>query len=146
MAKGLGNNYRLWIESSTAGTYNEIKGGQDLSVTRNGSTIDLSAKSDFPYAAQGPGARAVSISATFLPDLPDALGYTRLETLANATTAAPFNVQVRKGGSAGVTGDTVFQCSVYCTDLNDSFGVNAGVTKQCTFVAAAAPTIDTFAI
>lgn len=146
MARGVANNYRLWIESATPGTYNEIKGGQGTSITRNGSTIDMSVKSDFPYAAQAPGMRAVSVSASFIPDLPDANGWLRLETLANAVVAVPFNIQVRKGGSAGVTGDTVFQCSVYCTDLNDGFDVNAPAQKNLTFVAAAAPTIDTFAV
>lgn len=146
MAKKLGNDYRIWLESAVAGTYNEIKGAHDLSVTRNGSTIDTSAKSDFPYASQAPGLRAVTIASTFIPDLPDATGYSRLETLANATNAAsPFNIQVRKGGSAGLGTDVVFQASVYCTDFNHNFGVNAAVQASCTFVAAAAPTVDLLA-
>ena len=146
MAKLLSNNYRIWLESATAGTYNELKGNANLSVTRNGSTIDLTSKSDFPYAAQGPGARQVSISAELVVDLPDTLGYTRLETLTNAAVAAPFNIQIRKGGSSGATpADVVFAGSVYCTDLNTDFSVNSGVKVTCTFVAAAAPTTDVLA-
>lgn len=146
MAKKLGNDYRIWLESATPGTYAEIKGNQDLSVNREGGTIDTSTKDDFPYASQAAGARAVTIQATFIPDLPDATGYTRLMTLANALVNTPFNIQVRKGGASGVTpGDVVFACSVYATTNNNSLGQNAPVGASITFVAAAAPTTDLLA-
>jgi predicted secreted protein len=145
MAKKLGNDYRLWIESSTPGTYNEIMGQQDLSVERQGATIDLSSKDDFPYAAQGAGMRTVNIQCTMLPDLPDADGFTRLETQANTTVATPFNIQVRKGGSAGSGADVVYEGSVYATNFNTNFAQNGGVACSVTFVAAAAPTTDELA-
>jgi hypothetical protein len=136
VAKKLGNDYRLWIESTTAGTFNEIKGGQDLSVDRSGSTIDISSKDDFPYAAQAAGMRSVTINASFIPNLPDTTGYGRLVTVANSTIATPFKLQIRKGGSSGATGDIVFECNVYCTSLNEGFGQNDAVKTSATFVAA----------
>ncbi len=145
MAKKLGNDYRVWLETVTPGTYAIIKGNQDLSINREGGTIDISTKDDFPYAAQAAGARSVSITASFIPDLPDATGYTRLMTLANALVATPFNIQVRKGGTAGVTGDVVFECSVYCTTNNTAAAQNSAVGVSVTFVAATAPTTDALA-
>jgi hypothetical protein len=140
MAKKLGNDYRLWIESTTPGTYNEILGQQDLAVERQASTIDLSSKDDFPYAAQGAGMRTLTINCSLLPDLPD--GFTRLETLANSTVSTAFNVQIRKGGSAGTDSDAVFEGSVYCTNFPTNFGQNAGVSCNFALVAAAAPVTD----
>lgn len=146
MAKKLGNDYRLWVESATPGTYNEVKGGQDLSVNQSGGTIDTSTKDDFPWGTQAPGLRSVSISAAFIPNLPDANGFTRLETLANAASATPVNIQIRKGGSAGVSpGDVVFAGSVYVTDWNQTYGQNDAVKATCTLVAAAAPTTNALA-
>lgn len=145
MAKKLGNDYRLWIESTTPGTFNEVKGGQNLSVTRNGSTIDTSTKDDFPYGTSAPGLRQLSISATLLPNLPDATGYTRLETQAEATSSTPINFQIRKGGSAGSGTDVVLAGAFYITDFNTDFAQNGAVTATFTLVAASAPTTDVLA-
>jgi hypothetical protein len=143
MSKKLGNDYRIWVESAVAGTYNEIKGNQDLSISRDGGTIDTSTKSDFPYGTQAPGLRQTSITASFIPDLPDANGYTRFETLASAAVATPIGIQVRKGGASGATpGDVVFECDMYATQVNHGMGQNAPVTLSTTLVAAAAPSID----
>jgi predicted secreted protein len=146
VAKRLGNDYRLWIEQTAAGTYAEIKGNQDLSVSRSAATIDISSKDNFPYAARAAGMREVSISASFIPDLPDTTGFGRLETLAQSTVSSAFKIQIRKGGSAGATpADVVYEGSVYVTDFDTNFGQNAGVTASCTFVASAAPTTDVLA-
>jgi hypothetical protein len=150
MAKKLANDYRLWIESVTPGTYNStynmVKGQQDLSVSRSGGTIDTSTKDDFPYGTSGPGLRSVTIPYSLIPDLPDANGYTRLETLTNAAVATPFNIQIRKGGSAGnSTTDVVFAGSVYNTDFTTGLGQNDAVKASGTLVSAAAPTTDVLA-
>lgn len=146
MAKKLGNDYRLWVESTVAGTYNEVKGGQSLSVNQSGSTIDTSTKDNSPWGTQAPGLRSVTISAEMIPDLPDANGYTRLESIANAATTTPANIQIRKGGSAGATpGDVVFAGSVYITEWNQSYGMNDAVKGTCTLVSAAAPTTNVLA-
>jgi predicted secreted protein len=146
MAVKLANDYRLWIESATPGTYNMILGQQDLSLTRNGQTIDISSKDDFPYAAQAAGARTLNIALSGVADLPDATGYTRLETVALATIATPFNVQIRKGGSAGADpADVVFEGSVYATDFSNPMSRNDAVKYNVTLVAAAAPSTDSLA-
>lgn len=146
MAKKLGNDYRLWIESATPGTYAEVKGGQDLSVTRNGATIDTSTKDDFPYGTSAPGLRQLSVAVSLIPNLPDTTGYTRLETQAEATSSTPINFQIRKGGSSGVTpGDVVLAGAFYITDFNTSFGQNDAVKSTFTLVASAAPTTDVLA-
>jgi len=146
MAKKLGNDYRLWVESATAGVYNEVKGGQNLSVSQSGGTIDTSTKDNFPFGTQAPGLRSVSIQAEMIPDLPDANGFTRLETLANAATATPINIQIRKGGSAGVApGDVVYAGACYVTEWNQSYGMNDAVKANATLVAASAPTTNTLA-
>lgn len=143
MAKKLGNDYRLWIESTTPGTFNQILGQQSMSVDRQAQTIDISSKDDFPYAAQAAGARALTINLELIPDLPDATGYTRFETLANSATTTAFNVQIRSGGSSGADpDDVVFEGSVYATNLNTSFGQNDAVKCTCNLVAAEAPTTD----
>lgn len=146
MTKKLGNDYRLWVESAVAGTFNEVAGGQDLGINRSGSTIDTTTKDDFPYGTQAGGTRQLSIPFSLIPDLPDADGYTRLKTVALAVIATPFNVQIRKGGSAGADpADVVFEGPVYCTDLNESFGQNDAVKASGTLVLAAAPVTDTLA-
>jgi hypothetical protein len=143
MGKKLGNNYRLWIESTTPGTYNMLKGQGNLTQNNQAGTIDTTSKDDFPYGTQAPGTRQGSIAIELIPDLPDATGFTRVETLANAAVPAPFNVQIRKGGSAGADpADVIFQASVYCTDFPKNFGMNEAVKVNFTLVYAAAPTID----
>jgi predicted secreted protein len=145
MAVILANDYRLWIESSTPGTYTMIAGQQDLAINRNGQTIDISSKDDFPYAAQAAGARTLNLALSGVADLPDANGYTRLETQANLTVATPFNVQVRKGGSSGTGADVVFEGAMYATDFNHSMSRNDAVKYSVTLVASAAPTTDVLA-
>ena len=146
MAKKLANDYRLWIDSATPGTFAMIKGQQDISVSRNGATIDTSTKDDFPYGTQAPGLRSLSIPFSIIPDLPDATGYTRLETVALAATSTPVNFQIRKNGSSGAApADVVFQGSMYVTDFNSSFGQNDAVKVTGTLVSAAAPTTDLLA-
>lgn len=146
MAKILGNDYRLWIESGTPGTFNQIAGQQTMTLDRQAQTIDISSKDDFPYAAQAAGARSLSIQVELLPDLPDANGFTRLETQAAQTVSTPFNVQIRKDGDAGTDpADVVFEGSVYATNFNTSFGQNDAVKASVTLVAAAAPDTDVLA-
>jgi predicted secreted protein len=140
LAKKLGNAYRLYIGDG-AGTevFSEIAGQQDLSITRNAATIDTSTKDNFPYATQAPGLRTLSIAFNLIPDLPDALGYTAMETAAMATDATPVNFQVKTGSTV------VFEGSMYITDFNTSFGQNDSVKATGTLVAADAPTTDELA-
>jgi predicted secreted protein len=144
MTKKLSNDYRLWIESATPGTYNMIAGQQTLSINRAGGTIDTTTKDDYPYGSQAAGSRTVAIPYSLLPNLPDANGFTRLESLTNASVSTPFNIQIRKGGTTGNgTTDVVFQSSVYNTDFNTNLDGNTPVKATGTLVNAAAPTTDT---
>jgi hypothetical protein len=144
MARKYGNDYHLWIDNGS-GTYNRVKGQTSSSVTRNGAVIDISAKEDFPYAAQGPGLRALSIAIEIIPDLPDANGYTRMETVANAVTPVPVNIQIRKNGVSGTGTDVVFQGPIYITDFNTDYAQNGALKVNATLVASSAPTVDVLA-
>ena len=146
MAKLLGNNYRLWLESATPGTYNEIKGQSNLVVNRSSSLIDTSSKDDGAYGTQAPGLKSLTIDVTLVPNLPDANGYTRLQTaaLASPTTASLF--QIRKNGSTGADpADVVFQASMYIANLNNTLNKNAAVDASFQLSLAAPPTIDALA-
>lgn len=140
MPKKLGNDYRLWIESATAGTYNEIKGQTSLKISRQSSPIDTSTKDDFPYGTSAPGLKSLTIDVECYPNLPDANGYTRFETLSQGTS--PVNFQVRKGGSAGLTTDKVFEGSLYIASFDTDMSKNDVVKCTAQLTLAAAPTTD----
>lgn len=143
MAKKLGNEYRLWIEGPTVGTYAEIKGQQDLKINRQAGTIETSSKEDFPYGTSAPGARSLTVDFGLLPNLPDAGGYTRLETVSQAIPQEPNKFQIRKGGSAGATGDVVFEALMNIGNFDTDFPQNGVVKANGQLTLAAAPTIDT---
>lgn len=140
MAKKLGNDYRLWIDSSTPGTFAEIKGNTTLTINRQSNLIDTSAKSDFPYGTQAPGLRSLTIDAEVIPDLPDANGYGRLETVAAGS--APVNFAVRKDGSAGDAADNIFLASMYVGNFNTQMSKDEAVRVSFTLTLAAAPSTD----
>lgn len=145
MAKKLGNDYLLWVESDTAGTFNIVKGQQTLSISRDAGSIDTTSKDESGYGTSAPGLKSLKLSLDTIPNLPDATGYTRLETLCNAAPAVPFNVQVRKGGQTGGLADVVFAGSVYGNIASSEFGQNDAVKAKIEFSAAAAPTTDKLA-
>lgn len=146
MTKKLGNDYRLWIESATPGTYAEIKGNTSLKINRNAELIDTSTKSDYPYGTQAPGLKSLTADATIYPDLPDTTGYGRLETIALATTQAANKFQIRKNGSSGATpGDVVFEGSMYVGNFNTDFPKNGAVQCDFQLTLAAAPVTDALA-
>jgi len=142
MAKKLGNDYLVWVESSTAGTYALVKGQQTVSISRDAASIDTTTKDDAGYGTSAPGLKSLKLSLDTIPNLPDASGYTRLETLCNASPQAPFNIQIRKGGATGGTSDVVFAGSVYGNISSTEFGQNDAVKAKVEFSAAAAPTTD----
>ncbi|HEX7742278.1 MAG TPA: phage tail tube protein [Sphingobium sp.] len=143
MAKKLGNDYRLWIESATPGTYNEIKGGTTLKISRQSQTIDTSTKDDFPYGTQAPGLKSLTIDSELYPNLPDANGYARLEAGAQGSAAVKF--QIRKGGSTGAGGDVVFAASMYVGNFNTDMGKNDVVKCDFQLTLESAPTTDALA-
>lgn len=144
MAKKLGNDYRLWIESGSPATYAEIKGNTGIKVNRNAESIDTSTKSDFPYGTQAPGLRNLTLDVTMYPDLPDATGFGALEDAANSSTGDPVNFQIRKKGSSGADpADVVFEASMYIGSFNTDFPKNGVVQCDFQLQLAAAPTEDT---
>ena len=145
MSKLIGNDYQLWVESSTPGAFNRLKGQGSCEVTRDAGSIDLTTKDDAGYGSSAPGLKSLKVSLDMLANLPDAQGYTRLETLCNASPVQPFNIQIRKGGQAGGTSDVVFAGSVYGNLDSTSFGQNEGVKLKVSFSANGAPTTDALA-
>lgn len=142
MAKKLGNDYLVWVDSSTEGTYNLVKGQQSVSISRDAGSIDTTTKDDQGYGTSAPGLKNLKLSLDTIPNLPDASGYTRLETLCNATPQEPFNIQIRKGGPTATTEDAVFAGLVYGNISSTEFGQNDAVKAKVEFTAADAPTID----
>lgn len=143
MAKRLGNDYLVWIESETAGTYNLVKGQQAVSISRDAGSIDTTTKDDAGYGTSAPGLKSLKLSLDTIPNLPDTTGFTRLESKCNATPQSPFNIQIRKGGPAGaMPADVVFAGSVYGNISSTEFGQNDAVKAKVEFSAAAAPTTD----
>jgi len=141
MATKLGNDYRLWIEGLTLGTYAMIKGQQSLSYDRKANTIDISTKDNSPYAATAAGLFDVSISLDGIADLPDATGFTLLETAFKAQTGKKF--QIRKAGAAGVSpGDVVFEGTCNILGLPIEYGQNDAVKYKLSLGLAVAPTTD----
>lgn len=143
MAKKLGNDYRLWIESATPGTYNQIAGQQSLSYSRSSQQIDVSDKNNSPYALSAAGLFDVQVSLEGLADLPDATGYTLLETKFLAQTSWKF--QIRKGGSSGSGTDVVWAATCNILELSNEFAQNGAVKYTTKLGLASAPTTDALA-
>jgi hypothetical protein len=144
VGKKLGNDYRLWIDNGS-GTYYEIKGQQDIEVNRDSSLIDTSSKDDGVYGTQAPSLKSLSLNCGIYPNLPDANGYGRLETVAFASPQVANNFQVRKGGSTATGSDAVFQASLYVGNFNTKKPKNGVVSVDFQLALAAAPTIDALA-
>ena len=142
MAKKLGNDYLVWVESDVGGTFNLVKGQQSVSISRDAGSIDTTTKDDSGYGTSAPGLKSLKLSLDTIPNLPDASGYTRLETLCNATPQAPFNIQIRKGGPTALEADAVFAGLVYGNISSTEFGQNDAVKAKVEFSSAAAPTTD----
>lgn len=145
MAKKLGNDYRLWIDAATPGTFSQILGQTSMSINRSAALIDTSSKETGAYATQAPGQRTLTIDCEIIPDLPDASGYGRLETVAQDTTSTAVDFAIRKDGSSGDATDNVFLCGMHVTNFNTTFGKDDVVKCSFTLVCAEAPTTDALA-
>lgn len=141
MPKKLGNDLRVWIESSTAGTFNEILGQQDVSVDGNQNFIDTSTKDTGQYATQAPAQRTTGVQLSLVPDYPDANGYGRLLTLYGASSPTPFRIQLREAPFA--IGNIVFDAPVYLGSFNRTGPQNGVRGCSVSFGLAGAPTVDT---
>lgn len=144
MAKKLGNDFLVWVKGAND-AYSLVKGQQAVSISREAGSIDTTTKDDEGYGTSAPGLKSLSISLDTIPNLPDAAGYSRLETLCNTTPAAPFDIQIRGGGPTGTEADAVFEGSVYGNISSTEFGQNDAVKSKIAFTAAAAPVLDSLA-
>jgi len=141
MGKKLGSDYRLFLQSAVAGTFNMPAGQGNLNIQRGKGFSSSATKDTEGVDTQTPGLRTLSIKQELIPDLPDANGYTRMETLDKSNDTEIY--QIRKKPFA--VGDVVFEGSFYTaldnTDFEQGGSVKAGVTLQ----PAAQPTVDLLA-
>lgn len=142
MAKRLASDYRLFVQSATPATFNQPAGQGNLTINRGKAFSSSATKDTEGVDTQTPGLRTLTLTQAIIPDLPDANGYTRMETLDKSNVAEVY--QIRKKPFA-TPGDIVFECLMYTaldnTGLEQGSSVSAGVTLQ----PAAQPTIDTLA-
>lgn len=139
MGKKLGNNYRLYVNDG--GTFYEPKGQGNLTINRGQGFFSTGTKDTGSYDTQAPQLKTLGISLAMIPDLPDANGFTRMETLD--ATIATETYQVRK--SPFTADDVVFECVMYTSMGNTDMPQNAPVGASVTLTAAEAPTVDTLA-
>ena len=140
MPKLSANNYRVWIESSTGGTFNEVAGQISASIDRgevNFSNIDKASTVETTARA----IRNYTVSMEYRPDLPDTNGHTRLETIF--ASGAANGVQLRKAPFSG--SDVVFACSMRVSAMNFGSPLNDVSTINATFASLAAPSTDLLA-
>lgn len=141
MAKKLGSDYRLFVQSSTAGTFNQPAGQGNLTVNRSKAFSSSATKDTEGVDTQTPGLRTISLAQAIVPDLPDANGYTRMETLDKSNATEVY--QIRKKPFA--TGDVVFECSMYTSLDNTGFEQGTTLSAGVQLQPAAQPTVDTLA-
>jgi len=141
MAKKLGSDYRLFVQSTVPATFNQPAGQGNLSIDRGKAFSSNATKDQEGVDTQSPGLRTITIKQDLTPDLPDANGYTRIETLDKSNATEVY--QIRKKPFA--TADVVFECLMY-TSL-DSTGLDQGasVKTPLTLQPAAQPTVDALA-
>jgi len=141
MGTRLGNDRMLWVETATPGTFIIVGGQGSFQRSRSRANISTVNKAS-GWDTERAGLPKGSASCDFMPDLPDA-GYARLEALCKAEPQVPFNIQVRKGGTAGTGADVEFACSVTCGQFDDNADMNDIAKTKASFLYAAAPSVDT---
>ena len=140
----LGNDYMLWVETATPGTYVIIDGQGTLKRSRSRGTFSVASKQS-AFDGQRTGLPKMQVTVDTLVDLPST-GFDRYENNCRADPQVPFNIQVRKNGSAGNgTTDVVFACSVVCSSIDDDAPMGDAIKFGTTLQAAAAPTTDKLA-
>ena len=137
MATKDGNDYRLYIESSTPDTYNIIAGQRSCTKSGNRSVFDKSSKTS-TYAFKGVGIKEIGITCEGVLDLPDANGFTRMESLWISGAAEKYRVQL--DGST-----TVWEAEMKVSKLDVSPPFNGEVTYSIELVLTANPVTDLWA-
>jgi hypothetical protein len=138
MAKKLGNNYRLFVQSATPDTFSQPAGQGNLTKTGGKNFTSNATKDTEGYDTQQPGLKTLTLKQDIIPSLPDASGYTRMETLDKSDATEIY--QIRKKPFTDT--DIVFEALMY-TGLDDtSFNQGDSVKVGVTLTLAEAPTVD----
>jgi len=141
MGKKLGSDYRLFVRAADAATFNQPTGQGNLTINRGKNFGSSATKDTEGVDTQTPGLRSISIKQDFVPDLPDANGYERIDTLDKSSAAEVY--QIRKKPFANA--DVVFECSMYTALENTEFEQGNPVKSGVTLQPAAQPTVDKLA-
>ncbi|MCU0892472.1 MAG: hypothetical protein MUE77_12210 [Sandarakinorhabdus sp.] len=142
MAVKNGNDYMVWVAApATTPSFALMAGQQNLTFETSQQTADASSKTSGTVAIKLPTLREITIGVDFVADLPDAAGYTVVETAHK--TQSRVLVQVRKDGATGsAPDDVIFQAEMWATNLSVNPGLNAALAGSVQFVLAATPTTD----
>lgn len=139
--KKLGNDYRLFLQSSVAATFNQPAGQGNLSRDGGKNFSSNATKDTEGVDTQQPGLRTITLKQDIVPDLPDANGYTRMETLNQSNTAEVYQIRKKPFG----TTDVVFECLMHTSLDSHSFNQGESLKVGVTLVPAANPTVDALA-
>lgn len=135
MPKLSANDYRLRVDSSSPGSFAEVAGQISVTIDRgevNFSNIDKGSTVETTLRAM----RNYALSLEYRPDLPDANGHGRLQTIYDS--GASTVIQVVKVGTPTV----VFSCPMRVTAFNFGGPLNDVATINVTFTPTGAPTVD----
>jgi hypothetical protein len=141
MAKKDGSLDWLWVQSTTAGTFNAPKGQSNLSHPTSRATVETSDKQSYPHKTYRVTDIDRSVSLTIKPDYPDANGTQRMETLFKSGTAEIY--QIRGNAALGDDpDDVVFECSMVITQFAKTHNKGELRSIDITLMPEAAPTVD----
>lgn len=135
MAKLSSNEYRVRVDSATPGTFAEVAGQISVTLDRGETSFSTIDKTSL-VETTGRAMRNYSLSLEYRPDLPDAAGHTRLETIF--ASGAATVIQIVKVGTPTV----VFACSMRVASMNTGSPLNDVNTVNVAFTPVAAPSTD----
>lgn len=143
----LGNDYLVWIGAPGAAetALSAIQGQGTCTKTQSQAKISTSSKTSGGYGTSAPGLKDITLDVDIILTLPDAGGYTLLETQSNAIPNVAFPVEIRKNGLAGLAADAVFSALMYGTITSTAFTQDDKVAIKAQFLLANAPTVNTLA-
>ena len=139
MAVKLGNDKKLFIQSATPGSYNELKGQGSLTRSQKAASIDISDKNSAPFSLTAPGNFDISIDQAGVVDLPDVNGIERAYTQWKARTTELFEIRKAPYGN----GDAIWRASCYITGFDLDEPKDGASPYKISLGLAAAPTLDT---
>jgi len=131
----------VWVGNGAGSEVFYAPAGQTgVEWTRSAARVDRTVKTS-AYEVGRPGVMAISnFGLDLKPSLPDANGYTRLETVHK--TKAAVNIQVRRGGATATADDAIFAAAMHVETMPTSAPQGADVSCRISFFLAEDPTID----